>query len=287
MKRAAVIASTLLTAAAVVLAPVAVAKPNPKPVMLTSEQLTAVGFPTTPNIIGWGGTANLSTHTAAPWVDAIMTGKAPDYAPIGQILTMERFYAADAKGSGTFKSLNITTVVRPDHSFALHFQLGYPGTWGYRVGYSTTGQSPEFVGFQFQFTTTGKATGAPEAKSKAVILTAKQLERAGFTKQANVTGWGGTATLSRHKAPAGVMITMSGKAPSSVPAGTLLTLSRFVATDKLGSGVFVPLQFTTVVQADGSFSMTFELNEPGLFGYAIGAPIGQEYAGIEFQVKTT
>ena len=287
MKRAALIASVLVTAAAVALAPAAAAKPDPKPVSLTSEQLTAVGFPTTPNIIGWGGTANLSTHTAAPWVDALVTGKAPDYAPIGQILTMERYYAADTKGTGLFKPLNITTVVRPDHSFSLHFQLGYPGTWGYRVGYSTGGDSPEFVGFQFQFTTTGKQADAPDAKSKAVILTAKQLQKAGFTKTANVTGWGGTATLSRHKAPAGAMLSVSGKAPSTVPAGTLLTLNRFVATDKLGSGSFVPLQFTTVVQADGSFTLVFELNEPGVFGYTLGAPIGEQYVGIEFQVKTT
>ena len=43
----------------------------------------------------------------------------------------------------------------------------------------------------------------------------------------------------------------------------------------------------TVVQSDGTFSLTFELNEKGRYGYTLGAGIGEEWIGIEFQIKTT
>jgi len=267
----------------------AVPVPADKVITLTSQQFTDAGFPTTPNTTAWGGgTATLPTNSAAPWADVIITGKAPSSTAPGQLLTMERFLPTTTTGTGTFAELNITTVVKPDRSYALHFQLGFPGLYGYRVGYATTGTSPEFIGFQFQFTTTGNATTMPKGSSAAVTLNAKQLAKAGFTKTANVVGWGGTATLSTSKAKAGTPITIVGTAPKSVAPGTVLTLERFTATDKKGSGSFAPVgDVTTVVQADGTFALTFEINEKGRYGYTLGAGVGEEWIGIEFQLKTT
>ena len=71
-------------------------------------------------------------------------------------------------------------------------------------------------------------------------------------------------------------------------AGTVLTLQRFVATDKKGSGHFEAVGTTsTVVKSDGSFELTFEVNQPGRFGYTLGAGLNEEWIGIEFQLKTT
>ena len=267
----------------------AAAAPAAKVIPLTSQQLTDAGFPTTPNTTAWGGgTAALPSNSAAPWADVIITGKAPSSTVPGQLLTMERFLPTTTTGTGTFDELNITTVVRADRSYSLHFQLGFPGLYGYRVGYATTGSSPEFIGFQFQFTTTGNASKTPKGSSAAVTLNGKQLAKAGFTKTANVVGWGGTATLSTSKAKAGTPVTISGTAPKSVAPGTVLTLERFTATDKKGSGSFAPVgDVTTVVQADGTFSLTFEVNETGRYGYTLGAGVGEEWIGIEFQLKTT
>ena len=121
------------------------AVPADKNVTLTSEQLTDQGFPTTPNVTAWGpgGAASLPTTTAPQWQDVIITGKAPTMTQPGQLLTMSRFVPADTKGDGSLKALNITAVVQPDRSFTLHFQLGMPGTYGYSVGYSTRGATPE------------------------------------------------------------------------------------------------------------------------------------------------
>ena len=278
-----------LLAGSVLAAPVAQAAPD-KVVQLTSQQLTDAGFPTTPNTTAWGkGTANLSTSSAPQWQDVVITGKAPSYALPGQLLTMSRFLPSDTKGSGSMKPLNITAVVQSDQSFTMHFQLGVTGVWGYEVGYQTTGTSPESIGFQFQFTTTGSDKPAPSAgKATAVTLSAGKLAKAGFTKTPNVVGWGGTATLSTNKAKAGAPVTMSGKAPSQLKPGTSLALERFVPTDKLGSGSFeaVP-NVTTVVKADGTYEITFELNQKGRYGYTFGAGLDEEWIGVEFQLKTT
>lgn len=276
---------SLLLAPAVQAAPKPI--PAPKAVPLTSEQLTSVGFPTTPNIVSWGGEAKLSRSTAPVWGDITITGKASEATPVGQVLTMERFYPSDTQGSGVFKPLNITATVGADRAFRMPFQLGYPGTWGYRVGYATGGASPEVVSFQFQITTTGTAKPAPRPVPGAVAMTSKQLARAGFTKTPNVIGWGGTASITASKAVAGMPITLSGKAPSVLKPGTILQLSRFVPTDLQGSGSFVPLSgVITAVQADQSYSITFELNEKGVYGYNLGAPSGEEMITVEFQVKT-
>lgn len=258
-------------------------------VNLTSQQLTAAGFPKKPNLVGWEpGTAKLSSNTAEQWQDILVTGKAPNYAPAGQLLTLQRFVPMDAQGSGEFKDLNITTHVNPNGTFALRMQLGYVGTFGYRIGYLTDSFSPEFVGFQFQVTITGDGdSAAPGGAASAVQLTGRQLAKAGFTRTPNVVGWGGTATISRSSAPAGAPITIRGTAPDFVEPGTTLRLTRFVPTDKKGSGHFEDLPVTTKVKADRTFELTFELNVPGTFGYGLGAAQNFEWVGIEFQVTTT
>jgi len=257
-------------------------------VMLTSKQLTKQGFPKKPNVVNWApGTAKLSTNTAAQWQDVVITGKAPDYVPAGQLLTLERFMPTSTQGGGEFTTLNITTTVNPNGTFVMRMQLGYVGTYGYRVGYLTDSFSPEFVGFQFQLTTTGDSSAAAQGSSQSVKLTSRQLARAGFTKTPNVVGWGGTATISRTKAPAGTPITISGTAPSYVKPGAVMQLSRFVATDKKGSGHFENLPVSTVVKNDGTFELTFELNVPGTYGYGLGVDEEFDWVGIEFQVTTT
>jgi hypothetical protein len=44
---------------------------------------------------------------------------------------------------------------------------------------------------------------------------------------------------------------------------------------------------TTVVREDSTFGLTFEVNEKGRYGYTLGAGIGEQWIGIEFQLKTT
>jgi hypothetical protein len=280
------VAATVAGAGLVLASPVASADTV---VTMTSEQLTEEGFPSKPNTAGWGGTANLSTDTAPQWKDVIVSGRAPSGTPVGQILTMQRFLPVNTTGDGSFKDLNITAIVQKDRSFQMHFQLGMTGTYGYRVGYSTTGASPEFVGFQFQFTTTGTGKPAPASgQSTAVHMNSRQLAKAGFTKKVNTVGWGGTATISAHRVPAGAPVTIKGTAPDSVKPGTVLQLERFVATDKLGSGSFTPLAgIQTQVATDGTFSLTFEINERGRYGYTLGTPLGEEWVGMEFQLRTT
>ena len=284
---AAVVSAAMLGGLMLASGPAASADPV---VQLTSEQLTEAGFTKRPNTVAWEpGTAVLGTNSADQWTDVIVTGKAPGYTQPGQLLTMARFLPSDTEGSGTFKPLNITAVVRPDRTFTMHFQLGFPGTYGYRVGYTTGGATPEFVGFQFQFTTTGSGKPAPSAGSAAAVsVSARQLTRAGFTRRPNVVGWGGTATISTNRAPAGAPVTIAGTAPAFVAPGTTLSLSRFVPTDTRGSGHFEPVgSVATVVTSDGTFELTFEVNQPGRFGYTLGTAQGQEWVGIEFQLKTT
>jgi hypothetical protein len=268
----------------------ATAAPTDKNVTLTSQQLTDAGFPLTPNTVAWApGTASLPTNTAAPWEDVVITGRAPSYANPGQKLTMSRYVPANTKGDGVMKPMNITAVVQPNRTFTMHFQLGLPGTYGYSVGYSTGGMSPEMVAFQFQFTTTGAAPSSTSKWSAAAVqLSGPKLAAAGFTTTPNVVGWGGTATLSTSKARAGSPVTIAGRAPAELKPGTVLTLQRFAATDKKGSGSFEPVgSISTVVKPDGSFELTFEVNEQGRYGYTLGAGLNEEWIGIEFQLKTT
>ena len=257
-------------------------------VTLTSKQLTEAGFPKKPNVVAWEpGTASLSANRVAQWQDVVITGKAPNFAPPGQLLTLQRFIPSDTQGSGTFKDLNITTSVNPNGSFVMHMQLGYVGTYGYRVGYETDSFSPEFVGFEFQLTVTGDSSASAKGSANAVTLTSRQLARAGFTKTPNVVGWGGTATISRSTAPAGAPITISGTAPDFVKPGAVMQMSRFVATDNKGSGHLETLPISTKVKSDRTFELTFELNVPGTFGYGLGVDEEFDWVGIEFQITTT
>lgn len=286
---AALVAAAMLGGLALGTAPAGAAPADPV-IQLTSEQLTEAGFTKRPNTVAWEpGTAVLGTNSADQWQDVVITGKAPGYTQPGQLLTMARFLPTSTSGDGSFTALNITAVVQPNRTFTMHFQLGFPGTYGYRVGYTTGGANPEFVGFQFQFTTTGSGKPAPSAgQQTAVTLSGAKLAKAGFTKTPNVVSWGGTATISTNKAKAGAPVTISGTAPSYVKPGTTLTLNRFVPTDKKGSGSFEPVgNVQTVVAADGTFTLTFELNQPGRYGYSLGTAQNFEWVGIEFQLKTT
>lgn len=258
-------------------------------VTLTSAQLADAGFTKKPNVTSWTpGTAKLSTNKAAQWEDIVVTGKAPGFTDPGQLLTLQRFIASDTQGSGTFKDLNITTNVNPNRTFALRMQLGYVGTYGYRIGYLTDSATPEFVGFEFQLTITGDSNASAKGSSSAVSLTSKQLRRAGFTKKPNVNAWPGTATLSTNRAPAGSPITISGDASQYLPPGTVLQLARFVPTDKMGSGHAEDLPASTVVKEDGTYELTFELNQKGTFGYSLTADTtGDEVNLVEFQITTT
>lgn len=255
-------------------------------VNLTSAQLKDAGFPKRANTAGWGGTATLERHRAPQWQDVIVQGQAASFVPVGQVLTLERFVPSDTRGSGEFKELNITTTVQANRSFVLHFQLGLVGTYGYRVGYETTSESPENIAFQFQFTTTGDPNGnATVGKDSTVRLTSKQLAAAGFTKQANTVGWGAPATLSSHVVQRGQPVTVAGDAPEGTQARQQLQLMRFVATDRLGSGHFEPTGITTRIGQNGKFTLTFEPADAGLFGYSLGYPTAFEWIGIEFQVR--
>jgi len=261
------------------------AQAAPQIMQLTSQQLTDSGFPKKPTT-GAGGTAQLSTNTAAVWQDITISGKAPTGSKPGQIMTLYRYYPTSTTGDGEIKPLNITTTVNPNGTYMLHFQLGYPGTYGYNLGYETTGPTPEMLGFTFQITTTGSAKNPPAARDTAVKLTSKQLAKAGFTKVPNVAGWGGTAELSSASVLAGTPVTISGIAPSVIKPGSLLNLARFVPTDKQGSGFMNPLNITTRVNADQSYSLTFEINETGVYGYNLYQFVGEETATVEFQLRT-
>ena len=280
MKLTAILASTTLTLGLIAIAPPALSAD----VTLTAAQLTAAGFPKKPNTVGWGGTARIDEHTAPQMQDVIITGKASDFTPIGQVLTMSRFVPSDTKGSGSFKDLNITTTVKADRSFTLHFQLGLTGTYGYRVGYDS---GTEYIAFQFQFTTTGASNGsATTGSGDPVRLTAKQLTNAGFTKAPNTVGWGATpVTISASSVQRGAPVTIRGAAPKEAKAGQRLELMQFVATDRLGSGHFEPTGITTKVKKNGRFSLTFEPANAGRFGYSLGYPTDFEWIGIEFQLR--
>jgi hypothetical protein len=258
-------------------------------VTLTSQQLTASGFPKKPNVVNWApGTARLSTNTADQWQDITVTGKAPNFTPPGQLLSLQRFTATDTQGSGEFKDLNITTNVNPNGTFAMRMQLGYVGTYGYRIGYLTDSFSPEFVGFEFQLTIKGTGQGAKGGSATAVNLTSKQLARAGFTTTPNVNAWAGTASLSTNRAPAGTPITIRGTATAPIEPGSVLQLTRFVASDKAGSGHFEDLPARTTVKSDGTFELSFEVNQKGTYGYSLTTPVSpSEPALIEFQITTT
>lgn len=163
MKNSAKISAALL-GAAIVIAPIAMtaspasAAVSAKVVKYDSAKLTQEGFPKKPNVVGWQpGTATVAPTTAAAGSTITISGKAPKYVKPGQVLTLQRFFPSDNKGSGDFKDLGITGTVKRDRTFSILANLGVPGTWGYRAGFTTDppgNVGGEFVGFQFQLTTT-------------------------------------------------------------------------------------------------------------------------------------
>jgi hypothetical protein len=280
--------TAVLAAATLIAGTIAVAVPaHAATVTLTSAELTEAGFPKKPNTVGWGGTASITGHRAPQMQDVIVTGKAPAQTLPGQVLTLSRFIPTDKQGSGSFTDLNISTTVQKDLSFTLHFQLGLVGTYGYRVGYATQGPSPEYIAFQFQFTTTGAPNGAPTTGSDTEVqLTAKQLTSAGFTKRPNTVGWGATPVLiSSSRVQRGAPVTIAGASPTQAKPGQTLQLMKFIATDRVGSGHFEPTGITTKIRKKGGFSLTFEPADRGLFGYSLGFPTSSEWVGVEFRLR--
>lgn len=262
------------------------AAPTPAPVRLTSDQLKAQGYTKTPNRVAWKpGTVKLLLNKASAWRDIIITGTAPDTTPRGQILTMSRFVPTDTKGGGELKALNINTKVLSDGTFDLHFQLGLVGTYGYSVGYQTKGPTPETVAFTYQFTTTGKSSKKdPGESANPVYLDSKQLRKAGFTNVPNENNWGAQVALTSSSVKKGKEVILDGMSPSSIKAGTVLSLKRFIATDERGSGYFKPIKgATAVVGRRGYFTLGF-IPIGGAHGYTVGYARGHKWVGIEFQV---
>ncbi len=282
-----------LVAGAVLLAPTALAsgpslEPAKKRPQLTSAELADIGFTVEANTTDWGMPVSIGGGEVLRGTDIIISGKAPDQVPVGATLRLARFYPFNKMGLGEFRPLNIKTVVGSGRRFSMRFQLGYPGVWGYHVGYQTKGAASVFFGFEFQIATPGTGARPARAIARPVSIDPTTLWRAGFTKLPNTSAWGGTAQLSDTQVAAGTPVTISGKAPPSVSAGDVLTLSRFIPTDKRGSGHFEPVVGAqTKVKSDGSYSLTMELSKRGLHGYSLGLEQGGEWVGVEFQVKTT
>ena len=132
------------------------AAPADKVVSLSQAELKEAGFPRRPNTAAWGkGTAKVNPHKASINEPITITGTAPKAIKPGTVLMMQRFLPSNKKGDGSFQDLDlITTTVEANRSFKMIANLGRPGLWGYRVGYLTEGNSPEFIGFQFQARTT-------------------------------------------------------------------------------------------------------------------------------------
>jgi hypothetical protein len=154
---------TLAIAPIAAMAPAAsAAAPADKLVSLSRAELKEAGFPRRPNTTAWGkGTAKVSPHKASINEPITITGTAPKSIKPGTVLMMQRFLPTNKKGDGTFQDLElITSTVDANRSFTMIANLGRPGLWGYRIGYLTEGDSPEFIGFQFQARTTTTSSAA-------------------------------------------------------------------------------------------------------------------------------
>ena len=155
---AALLGATIVVTPILITASPASAAVATKVIAYDSAKLTKFGFPKKPNVVGWEpGTASVTPTKAAAGTTISITGKAPKYTKPGQVLTLSRFLPSDNKGSGAMKDLGITTTVKKDRSFEILADLSVLGTWGYSVGYETNPGGDvggEFIGFQFQLTTT-------------------------------------------------------------------------------------------------------------------------------------
>lgn len=253
----------------------------------TSKQLASWGFTKKPNVTAWGpgGTMQLSTTSAPAWGDVYVTGTAPKGTRAGQVLTLKRFVPTSLTGDGSFTDLGITTTVTKKRTFTLHVQLGRTGLYGYSLGYTTGGTSPETVAGEFQLKTTKGL--APQTLLPATVTSA-QLASWGFTKKPNVAAWpGGTAKLSTTSAAAGADVTLKGAATRYAKPGQKLSLKRFVPTDTEGSGYFKAVNATTKVNRNGTYTLVFDLGVTGLYGYTVGFASDGEWIGVEFQLRTT
>lgn len=139
---------------------------------------------------------------------------------------------------------------------------------------------------------TGVGLVAPSASAKTVDLTPRQLTQAGFPRgEANTAAWGkGTVELPGRHAPALEPQHITGKAPKFVKPGQVLTMERFIPTDRQGSGSFEAMEITTTVKADRSFDLQFALGRVGRFGYRVGYLTdgkNPEFVGFQFQFRTT
>ncbi len=137
---------------------------------------------------------------------------------------------------------------------------------------------------------------APSASAAApmdsiVSLTQPELKDAGFPRRPNITNWrNGTAQVKPHKASTSEPITITGTTPKSVKPGTILTMERFLPTNRKGTGTFQMLEITTTVRPDRSFTMIANLGRVGLWGYRIGVETDSdtpEFVGFQFQARTT
>jgi hypothetical protein len=163
MKKSTKFSAALLGVAIVISPIVLTASPvsaavSTKVIPYTAAELREAGFPKKPNVVGWEpGTATVTPTKAAAGTTITITGKTPKFTKPGQELSLKRFLPSDKKGSGMMKDLGITTTVKKDRTFEILADLSMIGTWGYSVGYTTDPPGDvggEFVGFQFQLTTT-------------------------------------------------------------------------------------------------------------------------------------
>ena len=148
------------------------------------------------------------------------------------------------------------------------------------------------VGLAAVMVAAGAALVAPTASAKTVDLTPRQLTQAGFPRgTANTTSWGkGTVELPGRRAPALEPQHITGTAPKFVKPGQVLTMQRFIPSNRQGSGSFETLEITTTVKADRSFDLQFALGRVGRFGYRVGYftdSKSPEFVGFQFQFRTT
>jgi hypothetical protein len=142
-------------------------------------------------------------------------------------------------------------------------------------------------------------TASPASASvsaKVIVYDSAKLKKEGFPKKPNLSAWEpGTAIVSPTKAAAGQTVTITGKAPKYTKPGQVLTLQRFLPSDKKGSGDFQDLGISTTVKKDRTFEILADLGRVGTWGYRVGydtnpdniGDIGGEYISFQFQLTTT
>jgi len=130
--------------------------------------------------------------------------------------------------------------------------------------------------------------------TKVVPYDSAKLKEFGYPKKPNLTNWTpGTATVSPRVAAVGETVTISGKAPKDVKPGTVLSLTRWLPSNKKGDGVMQDLGITDTVDKNGNFEIVAKLGRVGTWGYAVGyttdppGNIGGEFVGFNFQLTTT